>query len=116
MKNDLADQLQRVKKQNRELLQENHRIKIQRDKKPGNIGGLKKATSRDLNHKRIGSCSEPANIEIRKSGIFNSKRSLDFLEPPNPNVATVPPSVQTKKEFSVQAKSNFDMTKVSSKI
>ena len=105
-----------MKKHNRELQQENHRIKIQRDKKTGNMGSLKKTISRDFNHKRIVSCSEPANIEIRKSGVFNSKRSLDFLEPPNPNVATVPPSVQTKKEFSVQAKSNFDMTKVSSKI
>ena len=80
------------------------------------MGGLKKTVSRDFNYKRIVSCSEPANIEIRKSGVFNSKRSLDFLEPPNPNVATVPPSVQTKKEFSVQAKSNFDITKFSSKI
>ena len=38
IKNDISEQLRRVKKQNRELLQENHRIKIQYDKKNGNLG------------------------------------------------------------------------------
>ena len=105
----MSEQLTRVKKQNRELQQENHRIKIQKDKKTGNVSsGFKKTGIKDLNHKRIVSCSEPANIEIRKSGIFNSKRSLDFIEPPNANIATVPPSVQTK--------SNFDVSKLTSKI
>ena len=54
------------------------------------------------------SCPEPTNIEIRKSGIFNSKRSLEFNEPPNANIATVPPSVQSK--------TLFNNTKASSKI